>query len=163
MNDLLKILDMSKDEQRKAIARLTGQLTGHKFKSICKRSPMRGETPELWILSCEWCFKTWEHPTLTQIPEQDPKFRQEINTREPCQEIRHEGSLADLAFRLRDEVCSDPNGIDKYKRALHLIYRRWLDKQNGKARLIVTFTIWLIAFADPINEIIAALIAKEKE
>jgi len=72
-------------------------------------------------------------------------------------------SLADLAFRLRDEVCSDPNGIDKYKQALHLIYRTWLDKQSDKARLIVTFTIWLIAFADPIDEIIAALIAKDKE
>jgi len=72
-------------------------------------------------------------------------------------------SLADLAFRLRDEVCSDPNGIDKYKQALHLIYRTWLDKQSDKARLIVTFNIWLIAFADPIDEIIAALIAKEKE
>ena len=70
--------------------------------------------------------------------------------------------LADLAFRKRDEVCSDPDGIDKYKRVLHLIYRNWLDKQSEIAQSIVTFSVWLIAFKEPIDMIIAALIAKGK-
>lgn len=72
-----------------------------------------------------------------------------------------EGSLADLAFRLRDEV-----DFNLYVEACQEVYRHWLkhgtilDRQENT---LITYTCWLVVYITPIDRIIAALIAKGKE
>ena len=72
-------------------------------------------------------------------------------------------SLPDLAFRLRDEVCKESYGIDNYRNALIEVYSEWDKKQNLHAQTVVTFMAWLVAFIEPIDRIIAALITKENQ
>jgi len=70
-------------------------------------------------------------------------------------------SLAELAFRLRGEVCRAGRGIDNYNKALYQVYNIWETKQNKNAQTIITYTAWLVAFIEPIYMIAAALAAKE--
>ncbi len=66
-----------------------------------------------------------------------------------------ECSMSTAAFRLRDEVCVDHLGCDAYHRALKKVfyYRRRGTPLNYEA--------WLENLIEPIDRIIAALIAKE--
>lgn len=69
-------------------------------------------------------------------------------------------SLADLAIRLRDEVCKNDRTAYKYYCALKdcFGYRR---ESLGLSSL--SFNLWLYKYIKPIDMIIAALIAKEQE
>lgn len=127
---LLAVLNMTEEEQRKSIARFLDWPKGHKLKAVCKRSPLRGEIPELWVLICEWCSKEWEHPKLKQIPDQDPEFIAEINKREPCQKIRYEGSFVDLAFRRRDEVKKEHK--EQWLRACFIVSEHLFNPEGGR-------------------------------
>ena len=69
-------------------------------------------------------------------------------------------SLEEIAIRLRDEECKDNAGIINYKDALLKIYEIWDGKQAPRLRVIISFTAWIIAYKKPIDDIIAALIAK---
>lgn len=65
-------------------------------------------------------------------------------------------SNADLAFRLRDEVCGEVVHFAerfKHEMAMRTVYEHSKDKGE--------FLLWLLADAKPIHWIIAALIAKE--
>ncbi len=67
-------------------------------------------------------------------------------------------SLADLAFRLRDEVCKTESGCERYYAALEDIYKhRKIQKQCQ------SFNAWMTYRIAPIDMIIAALIAKGEQ
>ena len=68
-------------------------------------------------------------------------------------------SLADLAFRLRDEV-----DFNLYLEALEVVYHLWQKRGTVETQMennLITFTCWLAVYIAPIDRIIAALIAKE--
>ena len=72
--------------------------------------------------------------------------------------------FADLAFRLRDEVCKDSLGCDNYRKALHLVYQSFCKSQRGTIRQnLIPYELWLESFIVAIERIIAALIAKESQ
>lgn len=67
--------------------------------------------------------------------------------------IHYEGTLADLAFRLRDEVTSSSDlWPEIWNEALRLVAAKYRKTQKDE---------WFVDKAQPIHWIIAALIAKE--
>lgn len=64
-------------------------------------------------------------------------------------------SLADLAFRLRDEACKI--SCEKYHESLESVYN-----YHGIQKQCQSFYGWLMYRIEPIDWIIAALIAKEQ-
>ena len=73
-------------------------------------------------------------------------------------------ALADLAFRMRDEICKDSLTCDNYQKALRIIYRSFCKSQEGTSKQnMIPYTLWLESFIVPMERIIAALLAKQKE
>ena len=68
--------------------------------------------------------------------------------------IQTEHILADLAFRLRDEMCKEIGGCEKYYAGLEAIY-----KYRGIKKQCQSFYAFLTYRLQPIDMIIAALIA----
>ena len=69
--------------------------------------------------------------------------------------------LADLAFRLRDEV-----DFNIYLEELEVIYHLWQKRGTIDEQMennLITFTCWLAVYITPIDRIIAALKAKEQK
>lgn len=67
-------------------------------------------------------------------------------------------SLADLAFRLRDEACKEINGCEKYHNGLEAIYIHRCKKKQCQS-----FYAWLTYQLKPIDMIIATLTAKKSK
>ena len=64
--------------------------------------------------------------------------------------------LADLAFRLRDEVCVDEEGIEAYCDALKTVYKiKYVSE-------LISYEYWLETMIEAIDWIAAALQAKEQ-
>lgn len=94
---LLVVLDLSEKEQERAIARhFQSEPYGHTFSEIHKDKP----SPR-WLIKCRKCTNTWEFVgfNIQQLLEEESKIRFTCPYPDPLSE-----SLADLAFRLRDEV-----------------------------------------------------------
>jgi len=72
--------------------------------------------------------------------------------------VDYDMHLADLAFRLRDEVCKEINGCEKYHNGLEAIYVHKCIKKQCRS-----FYAWLTYQLEKIDMVIAALIAKDKE
>ena len=70
-------------------------------------------------------------------------------------------SLADLAFRLRDEVCKDSLGCDNCRKALHIVWQVFRKSQEGTIRQnMVYYELWLESFITAEERVVAALIAR---
>ena len=111
MNDLLKVLDMSEDEQ--------------------------------W--EWEWLI---EHQKI---------YKYELANYPDNKRM----ALADLAFRLRDEV-----DFNIYLEELEVVYHLWQKRGTIDEQMennLITFTCWLAVYITPIDRIIAALKAKEQK
>ena len=70
-------------------------------------------------------------------------------------------NLADLAFRLRDEV-----DFNIYLEELEVVYHLWQKRGTIDEQMennLITFTCWLAIYITPIDRIIAALLAKESK
>ena len=70
-------------------------------------------------------------------------------------------NLADLAFRLRDEV-----DFNIYLEELEVVYHLWQKRGTIDEQMennLITFTCWLAVYITPIDRIIAALLAKESK
>lgn len=72
-----------------------------------------------------------------------------------CEDYEIEISLADLAFRLRDETDRHD-----WETGLFEIYE-YLASKQPKKKMLYTFGFWKTAFAQPIHWISAALKAKK--
>lgn len=74
----------------------------------------------------------------------------------------HEGSLADVAFRLRDKI-----GWIEFLRAMQLVWGHWCRsswqqrKKAGETKKHIRFIRFWTKIAKPTHYIIAALMAKE--
>ena len=66
-------------------------------------------------------------------------------------------SLADLAFRLRDEVLKEHSGCERYHEAIEDIYKYREIRKQG-----TSLYAWTAYQLKPIDMIIAALIAKQE-
>lgn len=156
--ELLAVLDMSEDEQRIKIAKC---LSPKPFKHDWLYENAVGgldniATGEAW--ACRKCgheeiYKRTPVPTGQFIPAVLDKQTGDCGIPDPITE-----SLADLAFRLRDEV----ENIDDMLSAIYKVQRR-LKKNNKESKLIgYAEAVWFAFYAKPIHWIIAALIAKGK-
>jgi len=70
-------------------------------------------------------------------------------------------SLADLAFRKRNEVCKDTLACVNYHKALYIVYRSFCKAQEGTINQnMVYYELWLESFITAIERVVAALIAE---
>lgn len=68
-------------------------------------------------------------------------------------------SLADLAFRFRDEA-----NPEAYCDTLDIVYQNWIAREtkNHPTHKLVAYSYWIAVYITPIDMIITALIAKDK-
>lgn len=71
-------------------------------------------------------------------------------------------SLADLAFRLRDEARADLRGEIDFRKGMAKVYYT-VHKLPENSVAVFSIYIWFVEEAKPIHWIVAALIAKESE
>lgn len=93
----------------------------------------------------------------------DMSEEEQMNWVWSCFGIARKDALADLAFRLRDEVCKDFL-CENYVKALYVVYRRFCKSQEGTLRQnMVPYDHWLVCFVTAIDRIVAARIAKKEK
>lgn len=159
---LLKVPDLPEDEQRIEIAKLLSPKPWpHKW-GYSHAACAVGKS-NIAIGDCWCCDKCGREEILNREATKDKFIPGVLDNQagKPCSiPDEFDGSLADLAFRLRDEVCKDSLSCDNYHNALRIVYQSFRKSQEGTVRQnMVTYTLWLESLITPIERIIAALIA----
>lgn len=134
-DELLKVLDMTEEEQRKQLPFLLDK----------KAKEHKIATDPNQHSRCLVCDKGYSNL------EEYKKFKKQHPT---CSPFPYRKSLADLAFRLRDEAVARQDGT--WCEAEHEVYL-YLEKDKQGWDL----DTWFVMEAEPIHWIITAIRAKE--
>jgi len=148
IEELLKVLDLPEEEQRKIIGSFVTKQHSHFVKQL-------NWTGSDWTVTpCHYCGKEYANYTERQ------------KDKSPCTgQFPYKGSLADLAFRLRDEVSLGQ--WPALAKAYECVRNKWCNdtwtqrhEQGFNKKHISSSLFWLF-HSRPIHWIVASLIAQE--
>jgi hypothetical protein len=143
--ELLAVLDMAEKEQRKVMGNYVVKKKSHDVKCLDWTG-----TP------CRHCGKKWK------------TWGERRKDKSVCKgPFVYKGSLADLAFRLRDEAVKIVNKYEyptQYLHGMEMVYKKATKTKGVRhdPKIYREAEEWFSLKAQPIHFIIAALIAKEQ-